>query len=79
MCSGAGCCDPHQAPADGTDQQQLGSILSIHRPTVEPRLWISYCVVLAGQLSWVNVIVPRHPSMRVLIFAVQLADLMLLD
>jgi len=42
-------------------------------------LWISYCVVLAGQLSWVNVIVPRHPSMRVLIFAVQLADLMLLD
>ena len=30
--------------------------------TIEPRLWISYVVVLAAQLSWVNLIVRRPRS-----------------
>lgn len=77
--------------------------------TIEPRLWISYVVVLAAQLSWVNLIVRRPrstqslqrlwwlgclaitissvlvhhdlvitPEPEGLIFAVQLADLILL-
>ena len=77
--------------------------------TIEPRLWISYAVVLVAQLCWVNLIIPRYQSPRLLrkiwwigcliitlcsllvhqglmltaepqllIFAVQLADLVLL-
>lgn len=29
---------------------------------IEPRLWISYAVVLAAQLTWVNLIVPGDRS-----------------
>jgi hypothetical protein len=31
---------------------------------IEPRLWISYGVVLAAQLAWVNLIIPGSRSMR---------------
>ena len=31
---------------------------------IEPRLWISYAVVLATQLTWVNLIVPGDRSRR---------------
>lgn len=31
---------------------------------IEPRLWISYAVVLAAQLTWVNLIVPTDRSLR---------------
>jgi len=31
---------------------------------IEPRLWISYAVVLAAQLTWVNLIVPGVRSQR---------------
>jgi hypothetical protein len=33
---------------------------------IEPRLWISYAVVLAAQLMWVNLIVPSVRSQRAL-------------
>jgi hypothetical protein len=32
--------------------------------TIEPRLWISYAVVLAAQLAWVNLIIPGSRSTR---------------
>lgn len=31
---------------------------------IEPRLWISYAVVLAAQLTWVNLIAPSDRSLR---------------
>lgn len=31
---------------------------------IEPRLWISYAVVLAAQLTWLNLIVPSDRSLR---------------
>ena len=31
---------------------------------IEPRLWISYAVVLAAQLTWVNLIVPGDRSQQ---------------
>ena len=31
---------------------------------IEPRLWISYGVVLAAQLAWVNLIIPGSRSLR---------------
>lgn len=31
---------------------------------LEPRLWMSYCIVLAAQLSWVNLIAPRPLSTK---------------
>ena len=31
---------------------------------IEPRLWISYAVVLAAQLAWVNLIIPSCRSTR---------------
>jgi len=31
---------------------------------IEPRLWISYGVVLAAQLTWVNLIAPSDRSLR---------------